>query len=232
MRLAWVGVAAGALAAAACSSAAARQPAPDAHRHTVTAARGSDNRAELDLVSSAATMTIRCAPLGTHLLRASTPPNSGVRPDLVGRGPVKLFLDGTGRSGPAALTILLNSELSWRIVDAGGAMQVSANLSSCRIAGADFAAGIDLLTLRLPAPHGSVRLVLAGGASQVTMGLPAGVPARLRLDGGAASATLGPRTFTGVAGGTILTMPGWAGASDRYDIDAPAGISSISVTRS
>ena len=36
--------------------------------------------------------------------------------------------------------------------------------------------------------------------------------------------------YTGVAGGTMLTMPGWASALRRYDIDAPAGVSAISVT--
>jgi hypothetical protein len=56
------------------------------------------------------------------------------------------------------------------------------------------------------------------------------VLARLRLDGGAASATIGGRSYTGVAGGTMLTMPGWASAPSRYDIDAPAGVSAISVT--
>jgi hypothetical protein len=28
----------------------------------------------------------------------------------------------------------------------------------------------------------------------------------------------------------MLTMPGWASAPRRYDIDAPAGVSAISVT--
>ena len=33
-----------------------------------------------------------------------------------------------------------------------------------------------------------------------------------------------------VGAGTVLTMPGWASAPRRYDIDAPAGVSAISVT--
>jgi hypothetical protein len=57
-----------------------------------------------------------------------------------------------------------------------------------------------------------------------------GVAARLRLDGGASSATIGNLTYTGVTDGTMLTMPGWASAPRRYDIDAPAGVSAISVT--
>jgi hypothetical protein len=234
MRWEWAGIAAGLLAVAACSSSSGPPSSANGDRHVLTAERVGDHRdqhAELDLVSSAATVTIMCARLGTHLLRAFTPPNSRVVPDLVRKGTVKLFLDGSGRSGPAALTVLLSARLSWRIVDSGGASQVSVDLRTCHLAGADFAAGVDLLTMRLPTPDGTVRLVIAGGASQVKVSVPAGVAARLRLDGGASSVTLGPRSFTGIAGGTVLTTPGWADAASRYDIDAPAGISAISVTR-
>jgi hypothetical protein len=101
-----------------------------------------------------------------ELLRASTPADSGVAPDLVVGDRAQLFLDGTGGPGPAALRIVLNSRVIWRLV----------------------------------------------------------------FTGGASSATIGNLTYTGVAGGTMLTMPGWASALRRYDIDAPAGVSAISVT--
>jgi len=96
----------------------------------------------------------------------------------------------------------------------------------------DFAAGTSVISMILPRPGGTAPVTLAGGASQVTLSLPAGVPARLRLDGGAASATLAGRIHTGVAGGTVLATPGWAGAINRYDLDAPAGVSAISVAAS
>jgi hypothetical protein len=32
-----------------------------------------------------------------------------------------------------------------------------------------------------------------------------------------------------VAGGTVLAAPGWAQAANRYDIEAPAGVSAITV---
>jgi hypothetical protein len=59
--------------------------------------------------------------------------------------------------------------------------------------------------------------------------LPAEVPARLRLDGGAASATLAGQTYTGLADGTVLAVPGCARAVNRYGTHAPAGVSAISV---
>jgi hypothetical protein len=33
-----------------------------------------------------------------------------------------------------------------------------------------------------------------------------------------------------VAGGTVLTMPGWTDAHQRYEITSPADVSLISVT--
>jgi hypothetical protein len=88
------------------------------------------------------------------------------------------------------------------------------------------AAGLLALALALAS---CVSIVLAGGASQVSLSASAGVPARLRLDGGAGSAVLGGQTYTGIAGGTVLTGSGWSSATSRYDIEAPAGVSTISV---
>jgi hypothetical protein len=197
--------------------------------HTASVPRGRQASAELDLVSGASTVQVTSARLGADLIRAATPADSGVRPDLItGDGTVQVYLDSTGRSGPAAVQIVLNSAVTWHLLFAGGASQIS--VAPARLGGADFAAGASLISMRLPRPSGTVTVQLAGGASQVSLSLPAGVPAQLALDGGASSATLLGRTHTGVAGGTVLTSPGWSKASARYEIAAPAGVSSIDVT--
>jgi hypothetical protein len=229
MRLVLIAAGVGLVTAAAVTAVIATQP-PAVHPHAVTVARDGTERAELDVVSGATTVTIGSARLGGELLRASTPANSGVTPDVVVGRTTQVFLDQGGGSGPAALRIVLNSQVTWRLVFAGGATQISVDLPAGRLAGADFAAGASLITMRLPEPDGTVPIVLAGGASQVSVRIPAGVPARLRLDGGASSATIGEDSYTGIAGGTMFTMPGWATASERYDIEAPAGVSTISVT--
>lgn len=198
--------------------------------HTATAPRGLRSSAELDVVSGAATLSVSTARLGGDLLRVSTPADSGVRPDLVIGHAVQLYLDSTGGTGPAAVQVVLNSAVTWRLLFAGGASQTSADLGDGRLGGADFAAGSSLISLNLPRPSGTVTLELAGGASQVSLGLPPGVPAQLRLTGGAASANLLGQVYTGIAGGTVLTSPGWAQATARYLIDAPAGVSSIKVS--
>ena len=56
-------------------------------------------------------------------------------------------------------------------------------------------------------------------------------PVRVRAGGGAGSVTIGGRTHTGVSGGSVWVPAGWTAATDRYDIDATAGVSAIAVSR-
>ena len=224
MKAWWVAVCAGVLALVGCSG-PHHVPPP----HAVAMPRDGRHSATLKIVSGAATVVVGTANVGDNLIRVSPPVNSGVRPILAGRGPVLLYLDATGQSGPAAVHILLNPHVIWRLTFAGGTSLTTVNLGQGRVRSVDFAAGSSVIQMTLPRPAGTASVVLAGGASQAMLSLPAGVPARLRLDGGAASATLAGQTYTGVAGGTVLAAAGWARAASRYDIEAPAGVSAISV---
>jgi hypothetical protein len=223
-------VAAAAAALTGCSAAGAHAATSTAAAaHVVTAPLAGRRTAALAILSGATSITIGTAHLGGDLIRVSTPAGAGIRPDLVLGRAVQLFLDSTGTGGPAAVRVTLNSAVAWRLTFSGGSTQTSVYLGSGRLRGADFAAGSSQITMGLPRPSGTVTIVLAGGASQVSLTTPAGVPTRLRLYGGASTATLGGRTYTGIAGGTVLTAPGWGTAVNRYDVEAPAGVSAISV---
>jgi hypothetical protein len=217
-----VAVCAGVVALAGCSG---------AHRapHTAALPRAGRDSAALEVVNGATAVTVGTADLGGNLIRVSTPPGSGIRPVLTGHGPVLLHLEPTGQGGPAAVRILLNPHVTWRLRFAGGTSTTSVLLGHGRVSEVDFAAGSSAITMTLPRPAGTATVVLAGGASRATLSLPAGVPARLRLGGGAASVTLAGQTHVGVAGGTVLAAPGWARAASRYDIDATAGVSAVAV---
>ncbi len=39
------------------------------------------------------------------------------------------------------------------------------------------------------------------------------------------------QSLTGIAGGTVLTPPGWSTATARFDIDATSGYSRLTVSR-
>lgn len=222
---AWrVVVCAGVLALASCAAPHREPP------HTVAMPRDGRRSAALKVVNGATTLSVGTADLGNVLIRVSAPDGSGIRPRLAGRGPVRVLLDTTGQSGPAAVHILLNPHITWRLLFAGGTSRTTVNLGHARVSSVDFAAGSSVIQMTLPRPRGTVPVVLAAGASRTTLSLPAGAPARLRLDGGAAFATLAGQTSTGVPGGTVLATAGWAHAASRYDIDARAGESAISVT--
>jgi hypothetical protein len=200
--------------------------------HTVSVPLAGRQRAGLSVLSGATAVTVRTAALPGQLVRVSTPAGSGSVPDVVVSGSaVRVYLHGagSGAGGAATVDITLSSAVAWRLRLGGGADRTAILLAAGRLRGADFSAGSSQITLRLPRPHGTVPIVLAGGADQVTITVPAGVAARLRLDGGASRAVLDGRAVTGIAGGTVLTGPGWASAASRYDIQAPAGVSVITV---
>jgi hypothetical protein len=200
--------------------------------HTVSVPLAGRQRASLAVLSGAVAVTVRTAALPGELVRVSTPAGSGSVPDVrVSGDSVRVYLRGAGvRGGPADVTVTLSSAVAWRLRLSGGADATAVFMRGGRLREADVTAGSSRITLQLPRPVGTVPIVLAGGADQVTVTVPAGVPARLVLDGGASRAVLGGQSATGVAGGTVLTGPGWAGAAGRYDIQVPAGVSDITVS--
>jgi hypothetical protein len=222
-------------AAGATSSTGNSAPGTSGRPHTVTLAASARHEDTLAVVTGAATITVTAAAMPGKLLRASTPANSGIRPDLVeSAGRVQLFLDsasgGDQSGGPDAVMIQLNSAVTWQLQFSGGASQTILDLGNAKVAGIDFTAGSSLIRMQLSRPAGTATITVAGGASQFAMAVPPGVPTRLELDGGASTATLAGLTRVGIAGGTTLTGPGWALAASRYDVVAPAGISDITVT--
>ena len=199
--------------------------------HVARLAATGQHNATLAVVNAAATLTVTAAAMRGSLMQVSTPGNSGVRPQLVAStGRVQLSLLGIGQHGPSAVSIELSTGVAWQLHFSGGTNQTVLNLSNAQVAGIDFTAGSSLIQMTLPRPDGTATITLAGGASEVNLTTPPGVAARLRLSAGASTATLAGQTYNGLARGTVLSSPGWAQATSRYDIDAPAGINEISVT--
>jgi len=222
----------GATTAAWRHSAPASRPAdPLALEHSAQVALTGQSNATLAVVSGAATVTVTAAPMPGSLIRAWTPDNSGVRPQLVSAaGRIQLFLADTGQHGPSAVSIELSNAVAWQFQFGGGTGQTVLNLANAKISGVDITAGSSLIQLTLPRPAGTVPITLSSGAGQVDLAVPGGVATQLRLDGGASTATIGGRAHVGLAKGTVLSSPGWARAVSRYYVDATGGIGNISVT--
>ena len=203
--------------------------------------------AVLEIESGTTLLSVRVANLGGTagtLLRASTPDDAPVQPQArVVRGDggnrsgndvegVVLSLAGSAGSGAGAyaVTVTLNAAVTWRLVFAGGTQRTVANLRGGRVASLAFTAGSQVIDVTLPRPHGTVPVLLAGGASELMLRAPAGVPVRVTAAGGAGSVSLDGATHTGVAGGSVFASPGWASATARYDVAATAGAANVSVT--
>ena len=228
----WLAVA-GAMAVASLAACSSSPPVS----HTATLAADERPNASLDVLTGTAALKIGVADFGVSgaLLRVSTPA-SGPAPRLW-----EVSANGATRQGPgtivdlsasgaSAVTVTLNAAVRWRLVLAGGTTRTTADLRGGQVTGIAFRAGSDVISLALPQPHGNVPVQLAGGASQLLLSLPAGVPVRMTAAGGAGEVSLEGQDHSGVAGGSVFTTPGWAPGAAGLDIAALAGAGRIAVT--
>jgi hypothetical protein len=210
--------------------------ASSAPSHAVSMSRDGQTGAALKVTAGTPFLDVSVGKLGGTLLRVSTPDDAPVRPVLSGSRPIVLSLAGASAPpGPAgsgyAVQVVLNSAVTWSLDLAGGTERTEADLRGGKVAGVAVTAGSAELDVSLPRPAGTVPLLLAGGVSQFRLGLPGGVPAQLTVGGGASFVSIDDQHLTGVAGGTVLTPPGWAAATARFNIDAISGFSRLTVSR-
>jgi hypothetical protein len=230
-------VAAAVVLAAGAGGTAAAITRPSSSPHVASVATAGRTRAALDVTSGTPFLDITVARLDGTLLRASTPADAPVRPVLSGSSPVVLSLTGdepAPHRGPDTgytVRVVLNSSVTWTIVLAAGTQRTDLNLRGGKVGGIAVTAGSDILNVSLPPPAGTVPFLFAGGASEFLVSLPGGVPAQVTVRGGASFLDVDGQSATGVAGGTVLATPGWATARSRFDIDAIAGVSRLTVSR-
>ena len=203
--------------------------------HAASVSRGGLTRAALKVTAGTPFLDISMGRLGGTLLRVSTPDGAPVRPVLSGSQLIVLSLaDATGpniRGSGYAVKVVLNSAVTWSLDLAGGTQRTRVDLRGGKVAGVAVMAGSAVLDVSLPRPSGTLPFLLAGGVSQFRLSLPGGVPVQVTVGGGASSVSVDDQRLTGIAGGTVLTPPGWATATSRFDIDATSGFSQLTVSR-
>ncbi|WP_431945732.1 hypothetical protein [Micromonospora marina] len=197
---------------------------------TLTAPRGGRQRARFELVDGLTRFTLRAADLGDDLYRIGAPDGSGVtpRPQLEGDR-VRLRIEENGR-GPAAVEVVLNSRVTWRLRLIGGVSEQRLDLSEARLAGVDLVGGAARTRLLLPRLDGSLTVRMTGGVSELTVTVPGAPPARVRMASGAGSLTLYDERRGGIAAGDLVSSPGWDRAADRLYLDLVGGANAVSVT--
>ena len=199
------------------------------HPHAVATGVTGD-AATVDVVSGATTVTVRSDDLaGADRLQALTPDGAGVAPVLETDGDtIGVHLVQTGEPGPSAVTVLLDRRVRWQVRMSGGATSELLDLRSSRLSGVDLAAGAARIELVLPVPDRAVPIRMAGGATEFTLNVPRGVATAVRIGGGAANTEVDGVRRTGLSAGTVLAT---STATDRYDVDATAGVSTLIIRR-
>ena len=204
--------------------------------HAVTVSRGDLTRAALRVTSGTRFLDISMGRLGGTLLRVSTPDGAPVRPVLSGSNLIVLSLAGASGSGGSGnsgyvVRVVLNSAVTWALDLASGTERTVVDLRGGKVAGMAVTAGSAALDVSLPRPSGPLPILLAGGVSQFRLSLPGGVPAQVTVGGGASFVSVDGQKLTGIAGGTVLTPPGWTSATSRFAVNATSGFSQLTVSR-
>src|SRR4029077_20017498 len=99
------------------------------------------------------------------------------------------------------VNLTLNSTIPWDLELTGGSNKLRGDLAALDVRSIAMHGGADALRLVLGQPVGVVPIRLSGGASQLHVERPAGVPIQLRIDGGAGGVAFDPARLRGGARG-------------------------------
>lgn len=102
------------------------------------------------------------------------------------------------------------------------------DLTGVRAQTIDLNAGVGNVEVILPATAGSVNAKVDGGIGQLTISIPAGVPARIRARSGIGGLDVDSTRFPSV-GDKLYESADFATAADRIEMDVNAGIGSIRI---
>jgi hypothetical protein len=203
--------------------------------HVVTAPVADTGEATVDLVSGATSVTVRGADLNGDLYRVATPDDSHLVPAVVDpqKRPraVQVQLTDVGGGGPSAVTIDLARGVKWHVRLTAGATTETVDLRDLAVSAVEFVGGASNIDLSLPRPKGTVPVRMGGGASHFGIHAPTGVPVRVTLGGGAGGVTVDGTTHNGIAAGAAFDSGAWDTATDRYDVQNTAGVSTETVDR-
>jgi class 3 adenylate cyclase len=178
----------------------------------------------------ASNVTLATDPSLADLYRARF---EGAPPKVRARGGVLAFEYGP-RLNPAdwgrqAAEITLNPSVGWRIETARGVRRLSGDLRALRLLGVELGQAAKEVELTLPRPDGPVLVRFAGGASELTLHLPAGTASRVQVTGGASRVTFDDQSYRAVAGEASWKTSGYEQAADRYDIEFAQGVRDVVV---
>jgi hypothetical protein len=129
---------------------------------------------------------------------------------------------------PTRGEIELCGEIPWSIRGHMGMSHVVADLEDLELTDLEVSAGMSHVEIRLPCPKQTVSIRIGGGASDVELIRPTGVPVRVHIGGGASKLAIDEFRL-GSSGGTDWRSPDYDRVEARYDIAIRAGASKLTV---
>ncbi|MGW4945757.1 hypothetical protein ACWEOZ_29730 [Actinoplanes sp. NPDC004185] len=203
------------------------QPWPDA-AHRITAPLGSVRARRLEVAGASAVLRVRGADLGGNLFDIATTDRSAVPSLTESKQGSRLELTPTTEPGTVGAELQLNTKVAWTLKLAGGTAEQTIDLRAGIVAGIEIVGGTTQLVLQLPEPKGTVKISVSGPVGELVVRTAAGTPVRLRLRGGAKTATVAGKKPRKVKSGGALTPDGWSAARNRYDVVAADPVTSVS----
>ncbi len=128
-----------------------------------------------------------------------------------------------------SLQVDLNEQLAWQLVFRGGASKVVANMQALRLRSFELRGGASQVTLHLPAPVGTVFVRVTGGSSQLKLMRPKQTPMRVQVSGGVSHLSIDKLELGAVGGTTRWESPDYEASADRYDIQITGGASQLAL---
>ena len=133
--------------------------------------------------------------------------------------------------GRTAADITVSPAFAWFFDIHDGVSRWDADLRALAVAGIDVRGGVNRVDLQLPQPAGTVRVRVSGGASQLRLRRPTGVPARLHIGGGASKLALDDQGFGAIGGRVQLESPDYSTSANRYEVEIGGGASNVTIAR-
>jgi DNA-binding MarR family transcriptional regulator len=206
------------------------QEAPESEGETFSAPLGDVASGQL-VVSGAPRLAVRADDSMVEFYQArfeGPVPDVKAKDEVVTiRYPRRLWLPG-GKQRAAEVT--LNVAIPWQIIIQGAASEITAELDRLTLSGLEVKGGMSMIRLELPTPLSVVPIRISGGALDITVRRPAGVPARVHLKGWVSTFIFDDQRFSNAGNNWHLHSPGYEGTAPGYDIEVASSASMVTIT--
>jgi hypothetical protein len=125
--------------------------------------------------------------------------------------------------------ITLSGRVPWDIKARWGMSHVEADLRDLGLRGLEISGGSSHIEMRLPRPSQAVGIRIGGGASDVELIRPAGVPVRIRIGSGTSKLAVDEFRLDSAGGKTEWQSPDFDVVAGRYDVEIGAGASKVTI---